>query len=153
MTPHHVLVPRRSTTAEHIARVHTTTEIDQRHVATVAGIPTVTPIRALFDVAGSVHPKKLERALDNAWARRLITHALLHRTLDELAERGRPGIAVMRELAEARPPEYRPPESGTEAKLNDILSDAGKATLRRQVNAGDAANWMGRFDLADRQLR
>jgi very-short-patch-repair endonuclease len=152
LLPTHLLVPRRSVRREGAAIIHTTTAIDQRHVATVASIPTVTPVRALFDVAGSIHPKKLERALDNAWARRLITHALLHRTLDELAERGRPGIAVMRELAETRPPDYRPPESGTEAKLNDILRDAGKATLRRQVNAGDATNWVGRFDLADRQV-
>lgn len=108
-------VPRRSVRRGGPAIVHTTTAVDARHVTTVPGIPVVTPIRALFDVAGSLQPAKLERALDNAWSRRLTTSALLRRTLDELGRRGRPGIAVPRELAEARPPDHRAPESNSEA--------------------------------------
>jgi very-short-patch-repair endonuclease len=152
LEPPHVVVPRRAVRPITGAVVHTTTMIDDRHVTTVAGIPSATPIRALFDVAGRVHPKKLERALDNAWARRLVTYALLHRTLDELAERGRPGIAVLRELAEARPADYRPPESTTEGRVNELLDAAGMPTLRRQVNAGDQRNWIGRIDLRDPEL-
>jgi very-short-patch-repair endonuclease len=151
-TPVHVLVPRRAVRRERMAVVHTTTAIDDRDLAMVANIPTVTPIRALFEVAGTVHPKKLERALDNAWARRLVSYALLHRTLDALAARGRNGIRVLRELAAARPPEYRPPESNNESRLNDLVEAAGLPRLRRQVNAGDDDRWIGRMDMADPSL-
>jgi very-short-patch-repair endonuclease len=106
----------------------------------------------LFELAGRIHPKKLERSLDNAWSRHLVTFALLRRTLDELAERGRPGIAVLRELADARPADHRPPESNTEARVNDLLVGAGFVPLRRQVDAGSATNWVGRFDLVDEAL-
>lgn len=147
----HVVVLRRAVRRERVAVVHTTTKIDERDLAVVAGIPTVTPIRALFGVAGAVHPK-LERALDNAWARRLVSYALLHRTLEELATRGRPGIRVLRQLAEARPPEYRPPESNNESRLNDLVEAAGLPRLRRQVNAGDGERWIGRMDMADPSL-
>jgi very-short-patch-repair endonuclease len=150
--PVHALVPRRAVRRERVAIVHTTTSIDDGDLAVVAGIPTVTPIRALFEVAGTVHPRKLERALDNAWARRLVSYALLHRTLNELAARGRNGIRVLRELAAARPPEYRPPESNNEAHLNDVLEAAGLPRLRRQVNAGDDERWIGRMDMADPSL-
>lgn len=121
-------------------------------MTTVPGIPVVTPIRALFDVAGSLQPAKLERALDNAWSRRLTTSALLRRTLDELGRRGRPGIAVPRELAEARPPDHRAPESNSEARVSDVLRRAGRRPLRRQVDAGNPTNWVGRFDLPDDTL-
>jgi very-short-patch-repair endonuclease len=151
-TPVHVLVPRRAVRRERMAIVHTTTAIHDCDLALVAGIPTVTPIRALFEIAGTVHPKKLERALDNAWARRLVSSALLHRSLDALAARGRSGITVLRELAASRPPEYRPPESNNEARLNDLLEAAGLPRLRRQVNAGDGERWLGRMDLADPSL-
>ena len=152
LLPPHVLVPRRAVRSDGPAVVHTSTAIDERHVATVSGIPTVTPVRALFDVAGWIHPKMLERSLDNAWSRHLVTFALLRRTLDELAVRGRPGIAVLRALAEARPADHRPPESNTEGRVNDLLIRAGLSPLRRQVNAGNATNWVGRFDLVDDSL-
>jgi len=151
-SPVHVLVPRRAVRRERVAIVHTTTTIDDGDLAMVASIPTVTPIRALFEVAGTVHPRKLERALDNAWARRLVSYTLLHRTLDALAARGRNGIRALRELAAERPPEYRPPESNNEAHLNDLLARAGQPRLRRQVNAGDDTRWLGRMDLADPSL-
>jgi very-short-patch-repair endonuclease len=135
-----------------VGRVHSSTTLTDRHITSLQGVPIVTPIRAIFDVAGIIHPGRVERALDNAWARRLISYALLQRTLEELARRGRPGIAIMRELAEARPADYRPPGSNTERRVNDLLDQASQRRLRRQVNAGNERDWIGRVDLVDDEL-
>jgi very-short-patch-repair endonuclease len=77
---------------------------------------------------------------------------LLQRTLEELATRGRPGIRLMRELAEARPASYQPAGSNTEARVNEILQRAGERPLRQQVDIGSQTNWVGRIDLVDDQL-
>jgi very-short-patch-repair endonuclease len=135
-----------------VAVIHSTTDLTDAHITVLQGVPIVTPIRAIFDIAGREHPRKVERALDNAWARRLVSYALLHRTIDELGRRGRPGIALMREIARARPSDYRPPESNTEARVNEILERAGRRPLRRQVNKGSQTNWIGRIDLVDEEL-
>jgi very-short-patch-repair endonuclease len=150
MEPIDVLVPRPLRTARvSFARVHTTTDLAATHITSACSLPVVTPIRAIFDLAGMVHPKRVERALDNAWSRRLVNHGVLHRTLDELAKRGRPGTVVMRQLADARPRSYRPPESSTEARTNELLTGSGHRPLRRQINAGNEDCWLGRFDLVD----
>jgi len=132
--------------------VHSTTDLRDTHIANVQGVPTVTPIRAIFDIAGNVHPGRVENALDNAWSRRLLNYAVLHRTLDELARRGRPGIALLRRLASERPADYRPPDSNTERRFADILERAGERPLRRQIHLGDEADWVGRIDFVDDEL-
>lgn len=153
MEPVEIVVPRPERALRvPFARVHTTTDLLETQITEVKCVPAVTPIRAIFDIAGTVHPKRVERALDNAWSRRLVNYGVLHRTLAELAKRGRPGTVLMRELAAARPASYRPPESNTEARTNELLVDAGHRPLRRQVNAGNDDIWLGRFDLVDDEL-
>lgn len=148
----HVVVRRTRARSSPVARVHSTTDLFDSQIACLQGVPIVTPIRAIFDIAGRAHPMKVERALDNAWSRRLITYALLQRTLAELADRGRPGIRLMRELAADRPASYRPPGSSTEARVNEILRRAGDRPLRRQIDVGSQTNWVGRIDLVDDDL-
>lgn len=132
--------------------IHSTTDLFDTHITSLQGVPIVTPIRAIFDIAGRMHPMRVERALDNAWARRLVTYALLHRTLGELADRGRPGIRLLRALAEDRPPDYRPPDSNTEDRFKEILKRAGERSMRRQINLGTQADWVGRIDFVDDRL-
>ena len=153
MEPVEVVVARPERTDRvPFATVHTTIDLRDTHVTDVRGVPVVTPIRAIFDLAGRVHPKRVERALDNAWSRRLVNYGVLHRTLAELAKRGRPGTVLMRALATARSRTYRPPESSTEARTNELLTEAGHRPLRRQINAGNDECWLGRFDLVDDEL-
>jgi very-short-patch-repair endonuclease len=128
--------------------VHTTTDLLDSHITELRGIPIVTPTRALFDIAGRVHPARVERALDNAWSRRLTNASMLARTLAELADHGRPGIVLMRELIEARPAEHRPAESNTEARFDQLMREDGQRPMRRQVELGDA-DWVGRSDYVD----
>jgi len=84
------------------------------------------------------------RALDNAWALRLVTYDELHLLLGVLAKRGRNGIRLMRTLLAERPPDYRPPESGLETRVQRLASEVGVA-LVRQVDVG-GHDWIGRVD-------
>jgi very-short-patch-repair endonuclease len=152
-TPVHVMARRaRNRQVTSLGIVHSTTDLRDSHLADVQGVPTVTPIRAIFDIAGNVHPNRVEIALDNAWSRRLLNYAVLHRTLEELARRGRPGIALLRKLAAERPADYRPPDSNNERRFADILEGAGERPLRRQIHVGDEADWIGRIDFVDDEL-
>ena len=76
---------------------------------------------------------------------------VLHRTLDELAVKGRPGITSMRTLLRDRPPGEEVPASNLERRFERILRNAGLSPLDRQVNAG-GEEWIGRIDFCDRSL-
>ncbi len=132
-----------------LAVVHTSRDLRPGHVAVVDGALVTTPLRTIFDLAGTLHPGRTERLLDTAAGRGLCTYRGLHRMLDGFAGRGRAGVQLLRELAEERPPDARPPESGLEARVNQILVWDGQRPLERQVDLGED-NWTGRFDLADR---
>jgi hypothetical protein len=132
-----------------LAVVHTSRDLRPGHTARVDGLAVTTPLRTIFDLAGTLHPGRTERLLDNAAGRGLCTYRGLHRMLDDFAGRGRAGVELLRELAAERPPDVRPPESGLEARVNQILLRDGQRPLERQVDLGEE-NWTGRFDLADR---
>jgi very-short-patch-repair endonuclease len=154
LCPIHVVRSRNpGVRASGLAIVHTSTMFDERHVTELDGIRVTTPARTIFDLAGVVHPKRTELLLDRAWARGLLSWRTLHRTLHQLGSRGRPGTAWLRELADARPIDFRPPESNLEARVNDLLVADGQRPLERQVDLGDDDDWIGRTDLLDREHR
>ncbi len=142
--------PARGTTTS-LAILHTTTNLPRSHLTIVDGITLTIPVRVLFDLAGAVHPGRLERLVDTAWRMHLVTGRLLRRTLAELAEHGRPGIQIMRELIRERGDDYRPTDSGTEGRFQEIVGRAGIDTFERQLDLG-AADWIGRVDFKDREL-
>jgi len=134
--------------------------LPDNHVVVLDGIPTQVPARALFDVAGTQRRgaelpwfvERMERMVDNAWSARLVSGATLHGMLDELAQRGRAGIRVMRQVLATRGRDYIPPASNLEARVIKILADAGLPPMRRQVDTGDEEGWIGRVDLRDPDL-
>ncbi|HVN50024.1 MAG TPA: DUF559 domain-containing protein [Acidimicrobiales bacterium] len=131
--------------------VHTTRTFDERHVTTVDGLRVVVPMRCVVDLAGDIHPARVERLIDNVVGRGLGSYRSLHRIIGELAGRGRAGSTLLRELASARPPDARAPESNLEARVNQLLLRAGHRPLESQVDLG-ADDWIGRIDLVDRDL-
>lgn len=135
-------------------KVHDVVLLPDHHVRILQGVPVVAPTRALFDLAGKrrIHPGRVERTVDNAWAKRLVSGTSLQGMLEELACRGRPGIRLMREILRERGHDYVPPASGLEARVEKILRDGGERPLRRQVNTGDEQTWIGRVDFADDQV-
>lgn len=128
-----------------LATIHEPRALTEEHCTMVDGIPVTTLARTVFDLAGVLHPARTERALDNALARSPALLPVLHRLLPELAQRGRPGISVMRALLADRPATYVAPASGLEARAIALLDAAGIAT-ERQVDVG-GTDWVGRVDL------
>jgi very-short-patch-repair endonuclease len=127
--------------------VHEVRHLPEHHVRVLEGIRVVVPARIPFELANiGVHPWKVERTLDNAWSRGLANHFTYMAMLDDLAERGRTGITLLRELMLSRGPDYIPPASGLEARFNDVITKAGFPEMRRQVNVGDETTWIGRVD-------
>jgi very-short-patch-repair endonuclease/predicted transcriptional regulator of viral defense system len=155
LEPVHVMTTRRPHRGtEHLGIVHSSVRFDESDVAVINGIRVTTPVRTLVDLSGRIHPDRVERVCDTMWARRLITYRHLHDYADRLPPRGgAPGARVIRRLAEARSPEFRPPESSAERRVNELLERAGVPELERQVDIGDKNSWIGRVDLADRRLR
>ncbi len=161
LEPLHIARSRdRSSTSSSGDRRHEPTLLPPHHVVELEGMPVVVPARALFDIAGSRrrgaelpwYVERMERMVDNAWSARLVSGVTLHGMLHELAERGRPGINVMRQVLATRGLDYVPPASNLEARVGKILADAGLPEMRRQVDTGDERGWIGRVDLRDGEL-
>lgn len=130
-----------------LSELHEPTRLPTTHITSVDGIPVTSVPRTLLDLAGApgINERRLERAVDNAISLSPPVLPLLHSMVTEMAGRGRRGLAIMRGLLAERPPEYVPPASGLEARVIDLLDDAGIAT-RRQVDLG-GEHWIGRVDL------
>lgn len=151
LTPAHVVRTREGRVRSSTAVVHTSRRLLAHHVTAIHGLPVTTVARTLVDLAGELPFARLERICDWAWARGLLTGPSLHRTVDELAGRGRPGSAALRRLVADRPVGHRPPESNLEARVTQILRAAGEEPLDRQVDLGDDRAWIGRVDFVDRR--
>ena len=135
------------TRSTNLATVHQPRSLDDAHLTTWNGVPVTRPARTLFDLAAVDHPARVERALDTSWARGLVTIPALDRVLVGLATRGRPGITVMRCLIEERRSLPQPAGSRLERRTEELIRRAGLPPFRRQVNAGDEHEWIGRIDL------
>jgi very-short-patch-repair endonuclease len=131
------------------ARVHETRVLRSSHVTVHEAIPVTTPARTIFDLASILHPKRVERALETAWTRRLLDGHRMARMLDDLGKRGRTGTTVMREVLAARGPDYVPAESGLEGRFAEILRKDGQRPMERQIEVG-GERWLGRVDFYDR---
>jgi very-short-patch-repair endonuclease len=130
------------------------------HVRILDDIPLVVPARALFEIAGTRRRgaeiahwvDRMARMTYVAWSDRLVSGRSLHSMLEDLAQRGRSGIRVMRQVLADRPIDYVPPASGLESRLAQILQRAGERPLRRQIDTGDGRSWIGRVDFRDDEL-
>jgi GMP synthase (glutamine-hydrolysing) len=143
--PVHVVIPWQGTTIRtRLSTVHFHRGLPEDHLRTLNGVPVVSPALTIFLLAGSEHPARTERALDNAWSMGLVTHTQMHDLLGRLAARGRNGIRVIRKLLAERPADYVAPQSGAEGRVRRLGLDVG-VELRRQVDAGDD-DWIGRVD-------
>ena len=138
-------------TASIDGRLHRTTYLPDHHLTLVDGIPVLTPSRLLFQLAGSRSVRRMESLVDIAWARRLVSGRSLHTMCEELSEHGRDGMAVMREVLEARPIGYAPPESNLEARVQQVIRDHDLPAMRRQVELG-GREWLGRVDFVAVEL-
>jgi uncharacterized protein DUF559 len=132
---------------------HYSTLIPDTHRRTLHNIPTTTVARTLFDLCAVVHPGRAERAVDNCLSRKWVTMPALWRVLDDLAIQGRNGTCVMREILMERGEGYVAPASDLEADFVGLLRRAGLPLPEREVDLGDADQWIGRVEFVYRAER
>ncbi|MCQ3807003.1 MAG: DUF559 domain-containing protein [Acidimicrobiaceae bacterium] len=144
--------PRVRHAEDYLSTSHQPRRLAKAHLSEVRGIPVTTPTRTLFDLANDkkIHPRRLERALDNAWASGVVSYASLRRVLGDVACRGRTGVVLMRQLIEDRGPDHCPPGSGLESRFQELARKGGFGSFVRQVDLGAEEGWIGRVDFLDR---
>jgi hypothetical protein len=133
--------------------LHQTRIWPSHHRVRHQGLWVTSPARTVADLAGLVHPARVERAADRLLIDRHLSGEELAIVLEELRGRGRRGITALRQLVAERGPGYVPPESSLERRFHRLLDAAGEPPLERQVVVGDAAGPIGRVDALDRERR
>ncbi len=126
------------------AKVHRTTHMPTHHQAHIGPIAVTSLPRTLFDLAGYLSPRALDRAIESALRTRSCTIAALYRVAEELGGRGRRGTVAMRAALEPRGRDYVP----TESEL-DLLGRAVVAPIAGidwQVELSDHQGYIRRVD-------
>jgi very-short-patch-repair endonuclease len=131
--------------------VHEPRLFPDHHRTVLDGVPVTVPSRIPFDIAAT-RPWLAAKALDRAWARDLLSWRSTNVMLGELAERGRKGITLMRELLAERGPDYRPNDTNLEDRFQELAREAGLWDLERQRNLCDR-EWLGRVDFVSLRRR
>jgi hypothetical protein len=122
-------------------------------VTTRRGIPVTTPARTIFDLAAKQQAERTRKDLNDLFACGLVNLELLNESLERLAARGRPGIAVMRRLIRELEEKGAPAGSSLELLAEEILVGVGFEGLVRQLPIYDREGFIARVDFAEPLLR
>lgn len=132
----------------HAAGGHWPRLLPEHHLTVVRGIPVTTLARTIFDLAGmSEYAHRVGMIIDQVDRFSPSLLIAMHEMLPELAKQGRNGIVAVREALLIRPPD-RVRLTGLERKFESILTSAGIAVPRRQVDLGGHSRF-GRVDYLD----
>jgi very-short-patch-repair endonuclease len=112
--------------------VHDSCVAGPLHRAIVDVIPVTSPARTLCDLTAVEPWWTVERAVDEALRRKLVTLRALARVAEDLDGRGRRRGTVMREILEHRAPGYHPGDSDPEKRIAELLVRAGLPAPTRQ---------------------
>jgi len=126
------------------ARIHEPRLFPPHHRTVLDGIPVCVASRIPFDVAATL-PSQAPKVLDRLWALNVLGFTSTNQMLEELAERGRPGIRLMRELLAERGQDYRPNDTNLEDRFQELAREAGLCDLVRQRQLL-GREWLGRVD-------
>jgi very-short-patch-repair endonuclease len=107
----------------------------------------------LLDVAAVASSDLVEEALDDALRRKLVSLSRLRWRLSEIGRSGRPGVALLRSLVDARTSTTAVPQSVFETRLLRVLKDAGLPEPVVQHEIRDRGRLVGVVDLAFPEIR
>ncbi len=124
--------------------IHVVRDLPDRWVTVLDGVPIVRPELAALHLFASCRELQAERWVETLWSLRLLDGRSLARFLEELGRRGRNGTAGLRRYLRSRGRGYTPAASSLEARVLQILREAG-ISMRRQVDSG-GDTWTGRVD-------
>lgn len=134
-----------------LARVSTWRWLAPHHTTLVWGIPTLTLPVTLLRLGWLMRWERFERVADSVCGRAPRVLDALHQLLPEVAASGRNGVTAIRQFLETRPAGYQGPHTNLEARVNQVLRNAGERPLEHQVDLG-GHSWIGRVDLLDRAV-
>ncbi len=122
--------------------------LSKADVTTIEGIPVTTPARTLIDLASVARRDALEEALDDALRRGMVSLPHLRRRMAAVARPGRKGVAVMRQLIDARNPSVAVPDSVFERRLLRLLRRGSWPAPVLQYRIYDERGLVGTVDFA-----
>jgi hypothetical protein len=128
-----ITVPRTRRARLPGVKVHDTTVRGRAHFTRIGAIPVTTVARTLCDLTWGTPPWVVEKAVDDALRRKLLTLDQLTKVFLDLAHKGRRRSRVMRAILEARIPGFDPGDSDPELKILRWLVDAGLPRPRQQL--------------------
>jgi very-short-patch-repair endonuclease len=116
-------------------RAHRVSELDPRDVRRYQNVPITSPARAILEIAPDLTDRQLEKALDEALIRRLVSHAAINAVVNAYPRYR--GVARLRALADPGRPTTETRSDGEEALL---------AALRRaNIRAPEVNGRVGRY--------
>jgi hypothetical protein len=134
--------------------VHETKALTDLDTTVLRGIPVTTVARTLLDLGAVRGPQVVERALENALRRDLVTIASLRPMLARLGRQGRNGAGVLRRLVDERDPDQAPTESEMETIVLQLLRRNGFPAPIPQYKIFDTqGRFVARVDFALVQWR
>jgi very-short-patch-repair endonuclease len=119
----HVTIPRRGVRARAGLAVHSTRSLPRAEVTTRERIATTTVECCLLDLAGTASPARVERAVEQAFALRLLREPALEAVIGRAA--GRAGTAELRELMGSLLGDLPSTRSELERRFVKLVSGAG----------------------------
>ena len=84
--------------------VHQSRDMPPGHVTSLQAIPVTRAARTLVDLAGTISPARMERAIDSCLSAGTVSLSSLREVAAELRRPGRPGTALLARLLEERRP-------------------------------------------------
>jgi very-short-patch-repair endonuclease len=104
--------------------VHRSRQLEAGDVAEIDSVPVTTIQRTIIDIAGCVSAELLEESLHDALRRRLTNVARIRKRLDEIGSSGRPGVAQLTKMLDARQTSVHVPQNVFETRLFRVLRTA-----------------------------
>ena len=128
--------------------IHWTKEpIPEEDITTIDGIPVTKPARTLLDLATVEGEDLVERCLDDALRRRLVSLPFLERWLTDRRRRRHRGASLLRRLIDDRAT-IGVTESPLETQLLKRFREAGLPIPMLQYVLRDGDRFVGRLDFA-----
>lgn len=125
---------------------HRSTDLVPEHVTTRREVPVTKPARTLVDLGAVVHQRVLDRAVDDALGKRLVTFEGLLALLEEVGRRGRNGVGPLRKSLAER---TDAPSNVLEAEFSRLIRRHGLPEPVYQYEVRDpSGGFVARVDAA-----
>lgn len=146
-----ITVPRLRKSRPKGAITHRSSDLTDDHVTVRRGVPVTKPARTLVDLGAVVRQRALDRAVDDALAKRLVDFEGLLVILDEVGRKGRTGVGPLRKSLAER---SDVPSTVLEAEFERLIRRYGLREPVYQYELRDpSGRFVGRIDAAYPDLR